>query len=128
MSKIIKDFIIGSAWPATIISLLYIGNAYNNTPIYNQPIPYSKIVWTLPIFFGITNALVGGADASMITMIITGIVFGILLSNIGTHIYNMPVKIFGYSEENKYITLLIAPILYAFIWGIVIYYVNQLAN
>jgi len=122
-----KDFLVGSSWPATIISMLYIGSAYIRTPPEKHPIHFQYIAWVLPILFGLTNALVGVIiPRTTLTMILVGATFGFFLSNVGIRIYQMSTKIFGFSKDRTYVPIPIALVLYAIIWGVVIHQLNQL--
>ncbi len=123
---LVKDFIVGSSWPATIVSMLYIGIAYVRTPPEKHPIPFQYIIWLLPVLFGLTNALAGViTPGTALSMTLVGVAFGIVLSNVGLWMYRMPTEIFGFSKNRSYIPLLIAPFVYAFVWGVVVHQLNQ---
>ncbi len=127
MDSVLRDFIVGSSWPATLVSMLYIGRGYLGTDPAEHPIPFQYIVWALPVFFGVANVLSNLiSPPSQLTMVITGIVFGVVLSNIGTRIGEMPTRVFKFPARLAFVPMLIAPILYAFVWGIVLYNMNRL--
>lgn len=122
----VTDFLVGSSWPATIISMVYIGRGYMRTPPADHPIPFQYIVWSLPALFGLSNVLLSRyTDGSRLTMILAGALFGFALSNIGTRIWSMPEKVFGFSAKDKFVPMILAPLLYAFVWGVVVYSLNS---
>lgn len=129
MERFLKRFIIGASLPSFLISFLYIGRGYLKSD--DHPVPFQYIAILIPLLMGLYNALaglvpVGKRLTELAVMIITGFLFGVMLSNIGTWVYDMPGRIFKFSDDRKFIPLVAGPLLYAVIFGIIIYNMNKL--
>ena len=122
----LKAFIVGSSLPCVIISLAYIGNGWIDETREEEPVPFEYVAIAIPLLFGLWNA--GALSVSKLTrmnMTITGLLFGIFLSNVGTHVLNAPVDVFEFPEHLWYVPMILAPFLYAFVWGVIVYAVNK---
>lgn len=121
-----KAFVVGSSLPATIVSLFYIGRAYLGKATH--PLEFEYIAVGIPVLFGLFNVAAimfkGSRKVTRRDMIITGLVFGLFLSTVGTRIFDMPTKIFDFPKDKAYVPMLIAPLLYAVVWGINVYAIN----
>lgn len=125
MDNLLRAFIIGSSLPATIYTLGYMGHAYNKNPI--PQIDYAMFAIIMPLVFGISNAILSGLiryQNTRVKFLIFGFIFGFIISSIGLYM-DLPVQLFEIPENKKYIVLLLAPILYAFIWAVPIYGINK---
>lgn len=114
-----RVFIVTSAVTSFIFSFTYIGIAYlRKQTLEEHPLRYEILSYILPIMLGLWNAIVITTfGLSKKIMIISGFMFGVFLSHLGTYIWNMPVKIFNFPDEYWYIPLLIAPPLYTLIFS-----------
>lgn len=128
MENSIKSFIVGSSLPATIWTFSYLGAAHIKNP--TDALQTEIVPLVVPALFGIVNAGVNLLPASSsasytIRMVVTGFLFGLGLALFGTFGLQLPQKLFGYSDDKKYQPLLIAPILYALIWGVAVNWLNR---
>lgn len=123
-----KAFIAGSALPATIVSMTYIGLARQRRP---SAIPnYEFTPMKLMLLFGIANILVtnfGRTHRSAAYMTVFGMVFGLLLSIYGAS-QDMPAKLFGLGGTNKFFVHIVAPVIYGAVWGILVYGSNTVVG
>jgi putative flippase GtrA len=127
----ILAFIIGSSIIATFITQTHIFVGWFNNRPNNFPIQF--IPFIIPIMFGIFNTIVNMFQYNSTTqytvwMFIFGFIFGIILSVLGTFVLNAPEKIFNKTKKNKKDFLIITPILYSIIWGVLINIMNQYFN
>ena len=128
MNSLVKSFVVGSSLPATVWTFSYLGAAYRKHP--TDALPMTAVPIAVPALFGIVNAAVNAIPTSTsigytIRMFIVGALFGLGLSLFGTFGLNLPVKLFQAPPSERFKYLLIAPIIYAFIWGIVVNYLNR---
>lgn len=126
MPDLLKSFIIGSSLPATAVSMLYIGRAFLQHPCDKSDLRYEHLAIVVPFMYGLFNMISTSLfTVTRTSMIITGILMGIIFSNVGTHAFGLPTKIFNFSEDRWYMAMVLAPGLYAAIWGFVLYYLNK---
>lgn len=128
MDSLLKSFVVGSSLPATVWTFSYLGVAHRAHPTKALPIEAVPVI--VPALFGIVNAAVNtipasSSEAYTIRMFVVGGLFGFLLAVAGTFGMNLPVELFQAPESERFKFLLIAPFLYAVIWGIVVNYMNR---
>ena len=119
--------------PAVIFTLAYVGAANaRRASAGERPFPFEVAVIAIIVLYGIVNMLAnmlpGPAASSReytVRMVVTGLLFGLMLSFIGAVLLDLPRKLFGFSDANRYLPLLIAPLVYALIWGIPINALNR---
>ena len=117
----IKTFLITSSLPVFGITLLYLAKAFKQS---NRPsdIPYELFAIFIPLLYGIFGVINHyiinkyGINYS----IIVGILFGLLLSSIGRFQLGLPIKIFGFTEENDYLVHIYAAIIYALVFRFIV--------
>ena len=102
--KIVNAFVVGSSIVSTIISFLYIGNAFRNS---NRPsdVQYETFPVFIPIMFGIANimnVLLVQKYPKTESAIFSGAALGLLFSIIGRFGLDLPVKIFDTKPENEF--------------------------
>ena len=125
-TDILKSFIVGSSILVTIVTLTYTGKAN----VDKKVLPFEIVAIVIPIIFGLANIVANSIKGGNynLKMLIIGAIMGVLLSFYGTFIKQLPTKLFGFTEDNKYYPLFIAPFLYAFIFGINVNYLNRIFN
>ncbi len=55
-----------------------------------------------------------------------GAVLGVLLSSLGTFVFNVPELVYGLQGNMKYIALLIGPLFYGLLWTLIVGYLENL--
>ena len=131
MERALGAFVIGSSLPATIWTLTYTGLAMMKKGAAGPDIlAYPKVAIAIPLLFGIANVLanIGVCPAGWsytIRMALVGAVFGLGLAMVGTFLLDLPRKIFGFDDSNWWVPLLIAPLMYAVIWGMGVNVLNR---
>jgi len=121
--KEFKAFIIGSSIISTIISLTYIGNAFRNSGRPSD-IPYEILPIFIAIMFGIFNMINVYFDFRGMETFILGGIMGVIFSIIGRFGYNLPTRIFGFSD-NEYLVHFIAFVLYGTIFRFIVQPLNE---
>ena len=119
VKKTINIFLLSSF--ISIITIGYIGNAYNNK---NHPptIPYELFPIFIPLLYGIFGVINYHIVSNYGNnhSIIVGMVFGILLSTIGRFGLDLPVKLFNFTKKTSYKVHIYAIIMYAIIFRLLI--------
>lgn len=114
------SFIVGSSLPAVGITMSYLGAAYR-TSKYRETIPYELFPLMVPLFLGTANVinmrLVSryGANVSLLV----GLVVGLLMSLLGRFGLDLPRKLFGMPQGMRHRVHVIAPLLYAVLYRVV---------
>lgn len=122
-------FVIGSSIFSWFITMCYIFSGWD----YNRPntFPIKYIPFMIPILFGLSNIFVNNLfvvnSLYQYTIIMAGFgaIFGLLASMFGIFVLKAHIKIFGQNQQSQYKFIFVAPILYAFIWGVIINILNN---
>jgi hypothetical protein len=119
MKDTIKLFTIASSIFVLIFPFLYLRGLKSPS--------FENISILLPFYYGISFVVLNYLLQSVIPdkrtrYLVAGAIIGFVLSLIGRFVYNVPEKIFNIPENSVHI---IAPILYAFIFGVVVYYIDE---
>jgi peptidoglycan/LPS O-acetylase OafA/YrhL len=114
----LKLFTIASSIFVLIFPLIYLRGL--KTPSYEN----AAVI--LPFYYGISFIVLNWLLSSIIPdkrtrYLVSGAVLGFILSLIGHCVYNIPDQLFNIKD----LVHLIAPILYAFIFGVIVYYVDE---
>jgi hypothetical protein len=121
MAKMTKIFIVGSSFPIFLITMVYVGMAFNRSGRLSS-VPYELFPVFIPVLYGIYSIInyyvvkSYGVNSSLIV----GIVFGLMLSTIGRFGLDLPRKIFGFTKSNAHMVHLYAAALYAMIFRFVV--------
>lgn len=119
-------FLIGSSVVVSIITTAYVGAGFVG---HGRP-PSVPIEWATVIesvVYGLAVVLlkktVIDRDASWLWAFAVGALTGLLLSLLGHYAFHLPSKIFGYQKNGgaAWHVHLIAPVLYALIFGVWVY-------
>jgi hypothetical protein len=132
-----KAFLAGAA--VSVITAFYLGQAYHGNPGYQAgggfPLHYAVImVW---FGYGIANALaadmeprLGGENGSAPRVrrkyLAVGALVGLVFSLFGNYVADYPRKLFRVSPVYDKYTIPLAIVLYAAIFGFVVFEVNRL--
>ncbi len=121
----IKAFVVGASYPMIVSTMLYIGLASIKRP---EALTFPYVVLALIPVFGVVNmlAVAMGISQSYGWMALLGAVFGLLLSLVGTFLADAPRKLFGWTGIERYRGIMVAPFLYAAIWGLMGTSLNRL--
>ena len=128
--KFLKAFIAGITLPSVILPFgLYALNALGKGQILQM-----TSIHFLPLIWGLWNALyfvflryflyVFGLHGRLY---ITGALLGLLIAIGGVYWLHLPEDL-GVHDYLKYLPLLIAPIIYAFLWRYIVYPLNQVVG
>lgn len=127
MTKYIKIFIAGIAFPSAFLPLLLlIAWAFGKTEIFTI-----KFLHFLPVIWGIWNVLYFILflqflpKNTTLRLLITGGVLGCLVAVYGVFALNIP-GVIGLPQSLIYLPLVIGPILYAICWLFIVKPLNQL--
>lgn len=129
MKKIFNVFLTTSSLPSFAITLAYLGQAHKASG-RRSDIPYE----TFPLFIPLMYGLAGILNYYIIKQfcknasLIVGMIFGLLFSIIGRGLLSLPTKIFGFNEDNAWYVHIIAMIMYALIFRIVVTPLTLYAN
>ena len=124
-NKILLAFIIGSSLPSVLISNLYIGMANYKKDIIKR---YELFPFSIALLFGlfnIINYMIYKKIHNDISAIISGILFGLILSLIGRFIFDLPTRLFHFTKQNEYMVHIYASLLYTFIFYFIIQNLNK---
>ena len=114
------SFIVGSSLPAIAITMSYLGLAFR-TSKHRGSIPYEAFPLVVPLWLGAANMinmrLVSrfGANVSLVV----GLVVGFLMSLVGRFGMDLPRKLFGIPLGMRHRVHVIAPLVYAVIFRVV---------
>lgn len=107
----------------SIITFLYIGINYNKKKHTTaQDVPFFALPIIMPTLYGLMGILnyyaikQFGNEASLLV----GGAFGLALSLVGRKILKLPSKLLNFKKENEYQVHIIAPIVYALIFRLLI--------
>ena len=114
LKKYLNIFIISGF--VSLITIGYIGRAFINKKCPTT-IPYSVFL-IIPLLYGIFGVL--NYYLELKYSIVIGMIFGLSLSLIGRFNLNMPQLIFDFTKETEYKVHIIAIILYACIFRLII--------
>jgi len=121
----LKAFVIGASFPVPYITLNYVKRAYNAAD-EKPDVSLQTLNVGIQIAYGLANMVNIHFGNTFQSAISVGAVFGEILSLIGRYKYDLPVKIFKFSSSNAWKVHIIAPVLYAFIFGTLIYVMNKI--
>ena len=121
-------FIIGSSILITLITLLYVGYAFRKAGRPSD-IPYELYAIFIPIMYGVFNVanvyLQKKYKFCPNISLAVGALFGLLLSFFGRFGYDLPKRIFEFSEQTESRVHIIAPVMYALIFRFIVQPVNE---
>ncbi len=132
--KYLLAFIIGSCIFSTIITMSYTGNAYR-TSGRPKDVPFEMIPISIAIMFGLFNMLniylqnvlkdqLKFQYSNYAVAASVGALMGLTFSFAGRFGIDLPTKIFKI-KKNQWVVHVIAPILYALIFSIIVQPLNQ---
>jgi len=124
MSDIFLAFYIGSTFPATFISQIYLAMALQKGG--SAPISYELMNIGVHIAYGLANMLLVYMGNTVQNAAIIGGLLGLCLSMVGRFGYNLPVTMFGFSPQTSWQVHVIAPVLYAIIFVVLVRNLNLL--
>ena len=130
---LIKAFIGGSSAFSFIYTMRYVSYAFlklDPNELINLKLKFPTFALYLPLIFGILNVIAIYLSRysqinTRLFFLIYGAFVGVMLSFIGTFVYDLPLSLFKFSEKYKYFPLIFAPIMYSFIFGFSVYNVNH---
>jgi len=137
MNKSIKKYflasIIGSSIYATMITFSYTGKAYK-TSGKPKDIPFELLPLIVPSLFGLMNIIniyiqeninLKFKGKNYLISGIVGAIAGLIFSFIGRFGLNLPTKMFQFTEKNEWQVHIIAAIMYAIIFTVIIQPTNE---
>jgi len=124
-------FVIGSSLPVFAITMSYVGKAFHKQG-HKGIKHYEAVPFVVPAVLGTANALNLTGQPAQATpaqrrkrTALFGDAAGLTLSVIGHEGFDLPTRIFGMSESDAKRVHVIAPLIYAAIFGIVANFVNE---
>ncbi len=125
-SKFAKAFIIGSSLPATVWTLCFAGMSHKQRPC-PKDMNYEWFAVIMPALFGFINGILvtfPGNNPQQ-RMSYAGALFGLLFAAYGTCLTDMHCHLLNITPRYRFIAFIWEPIFYAFVWGVVIHYINE---
>lgn len=116
------SFVAGSSVLAFLPTFLYVGHAWRTSAIDKGQFPYALFSILVPVFFGLANVVANripskSSKGYTIKMAITGAIFGLVLSIIGSRFLDIPEKLNAFGWPDKpWLPVATAWLLYALIW------------
>lgn len=126
MLSSVQSFVAGSSVASTFVTLLYVGWGFAKAG-RPKDFPYELAAFAVPVSYGLVNVLnvsVGGN--TLVSAATSGVLLGLLLSLVGRFRYGLPEKFFGFTAGTSWTVHLVAPILYALIFALIVRSVNRL--
>lgn len=126
--NLVRAFISGIALPSVLIPIFFYFSVHINKEMLE--IPFIHII---PILWGFWNVLYFAIFKSFfpgdedLKIIISGALLGFIIAIILIFWYHVPERL-GLSGNTIYFPLLVAPILYAIIWRLVVKPLNKLVG
>ena len=123
-SKILT-FIAGSSFPCLLLPFITLGTAMLLRP--DQAIPPHTLLWGLPPIMGLWNIGLKKLSPGMTRKahIIAGIIIGLCFTIVGVST-GAPGKLYNLHGNLAFIMIPIGTASHAFIWGVIVYWVNGL--
>ena len=126
-NSIMRPFITGSSIVSTIITLSYVGRA-NKAAGTDGIKNYELVAIAIPVLFGLFNILnvhVLKTYKNKNYSLLVGALLGLIFSMSGRFLENnLPVTLFGFTQENINYVHLVAMVTYALIFRFVVNYFN----
>lgn len=116
-------FLVGSSIAATLITLVYTGRAFRGAGRPSS-VPFEVIAIVVPIAFGLANVINVRLGNTIKTAFFVGAVLGLLFSMGGRFVLQLPEKIFNMKRQSTGLVHLVAPIVYALIFAIIVRQLN----
>ena len=122
-----KAFLVGTSLPATAITFSYVGAAQHKA---KHPVEhYELLPFMVPLVIGSMNAASVFTQqrygtGALKTQLVFGALTGLFMSVVGRKGFDMPSKLFGLKDK-PWLAHLAAPVLYAGIFGAVLYPLNK---
>ncbi len=133
LKKYFLAFIIGSSIFATISTFSYTGVAYRRSGRPKE-IPFEILALAIPLMFGVMNILnifiqsnlkLNFKGKNFVIAAVVGAVTGLTFSFLGRFGLDLPSKIFNISPDKEWTVHIIAPLLYAAIFALIIQPINE---
>lgn len=115
MKSLFIAFAIASAIPVTVWPLAGLAIASARA---NSDLNFSLVAIFLPVLFGLCNVItvLTGMRRTRMSMLLAGAVIGLVLASIGSYL-GIPQRVYGLSDESKWIVLIGGPIFYGLVWA-----------
>lgn len=113
-------FAVGASFPGSFITISYL------THQANKDINLNKLEILVRIAYGLANIVNVHFGNTLESSLIVGAMFGFLLSVVGRFRFQIPRKVFGMKKETEWRVHVVAPILYALIFVLLIRNLNKI--
>lgn len=122
----LKLFIIASSIVVSIFPFIYTGQPYKENRL--DYLSFEDLSIFLPLYYGISFVVINYLLKNIVInkqtrYLISGAILGFILSLIGHFVYKLPENL--YKMENPNLVHIYGPLLYAFIFGVIVYYVDE---
>lgn len=124
MERAFLAFIVGVSFSATFITHTYIAWAFEKGG--TAPIGIDMLYIGTRMAYGVANVINVYMGNTVQSSLITGALLGLFLSYVGRFGYDLPIQLFGFNAENEWQVHIIAAILYALIFAILVRNINNL--
>lgn len=122
----LKYFVLGGSFLITIFPLIYTGIPYSNLSSNDKKkaINLTYMTIAIPFIYGfvymtLTILLKPRIQNDRLRLVITGVIAGLIYALIGVFVFDLPRKV--YKMNNPFLVFLIAPVIYALIYGFIMY-------
>ncbi len=122
--KMALAFVIGSSVVCTFVTFLYLGNAFKRSGCPCD-ISFEKVGLVVPVLYGLVNVLLVWLGLGWQGAVLVGTLFGFGLSLIGRFGLGLPRKLFGFIGGTEWRVHVIASVLYAGIFGVLVHGVDK---
>lgn len=122
MERLFIAFLIGISFPATFVTHSYVALAFlkkGTSSVDRQTMDIS-----IRIAYGLANVVLVALGNSIENAAVVGAILGLLLSVLGRS-FDLPSTLFGFDPKSAWRVHVIAPVLYAGIFAVVLFNLNR---
>lgn len=124
MDELFVAFIIGISFSATFVTQSYFALAFQKGG--TSPISSDLLDIGARMLYGVANMLLVYLGNTIENAAIIGALLGFTLSIIGRFGFKLPTTLFGFDTKTSWQVHIIAPVLYALIFVVLIYNLNRM--
>lgn len=125
MQRLFYAFAIGASFPASVVTQLYLATAHDRARSTAYP-SLTTMGHGVRLAYGVANVINVQLGNTIESAALVGAVLGLALSLIGRYKLGLPQTLFGMTKATEWRVHVIAPVLYAAIFVIIVRTLNTL--